>query len=154
GHETPTVTDPTRVVEELRLRPVVMLRGHGSVAIGKNLQDAFLLTDLLEEAVHCHLVRDQGAAPRPDAAAAKPDKAGPVARRRGPAHALFSRAHMQALVDAANADEEYRRHGGEGALTTTLTLALEGDGSPWTVHFAGGEITRLEAADDGEFAIA
>ena len=151
SHDTPTVTDPTKVVAELKLHPVVMLRGHGSVAIGKDLKEAFLLTDLLEEAVHCQLVRDQAGAPAAGAPA-KTEK--PVrALRTGPAHELFSRTHMQALVDAANADEEYRRHAGEGALTTSLTLRMEGDGAPWTVHFNAGAITRLEAADDGEFSI-
>jgi len=152
SHDTPTVTDPAKVVEELKLRPIVMLRGHGSVAIGKDLKDAFLLTDLLEEAVHCQLVRDQGVA-RPAAAESKAAKPAALPRRDGPAHPLFSRAHMQALVDAANADEEYRRHGRESALSTTLTLRMEGDGAPWTVHFDGGAITRLEQADDGEFSI-
>ena len=154
GHETPTVTDPTRVVDELKLRPIVILRGHGSVAIGKTLQDAFLLTDLLEEAVHCQLVRDQGVGNAAGVAAPKAEKPAPAARRDGPAHALFSRKHMQALVDAANEDKQYREQAKDGELTTTLTLAMEGDGSPWTVHFDGGEIIRLEPADDGEFSIA
>jgi L-fuculose-phosphate aldolase len=152
SHETPTVTDPTKVVAELKLRPIVILRGHGSVATGKNLQDAFLLTDLLEEAVHCQLIRDQGMG-RAAAPEAKAAKAAPLERRNGPAHALFSRAHMQALVDAANEDEQYRAHGKEGALTTSLTLRMDGEGGPWTVHFDGGAITRLESADDGEFSI-
>lgn len=152
GHETPTVTDPTRVVEELRLRPIVILRGHGSVAIGKSLQDAFLLTDLLEEAVRCQLVRDQGAA-RAVGAEPPAQKRAAAAQRSGPAHALFSRAHMQALVDAANADAEYREEAKAGELTTTLTLRMQGDGAPWTVHFDAGAITRLESADDGEFSI-
>jgi len=152
SHETPTVTDPAKVVEELKLRPIVILRGHGSVAVGKNLQDAFLLTDLLEEAVHCQLIRDQGVG-RPAAAEPKDNKTVAAARRNGPAHALFSRAHMQALVDAANADEQYRQQADEGELTTSLTLRMEGDGAPWTVHFDGGAITQLEAADDGEFSI-
>ena len=51
--DTPTVTKPQQVVEELKYHPVVIIKGHGTVAIGKNLQEAFLLTDLLEEAVHC-----------------------------------------------------------------------------------------------------
>jgi L-fuculose-phosphate aldolase len=152
SHETPTVTDPTQVVAELKLRPIVILRGHGSVATGKNLQDAFLLSDLLEEAVHCQLIRDQGAG-RAAASGEKTAKAAPLERRNGPAHALFSRAHMQALVDAANEDAQYRAHGQEGELTTSLTLRMDGDGAPWTVHFDRGAITRLESADDGEFSI-
>lgn len=155
-HETPTVTDPSQVVEELKLRPIVILRGHGSVAIGKDLQDAFLLTDLLEEAVHCQLVRDQGAGNAGAAAPRAPEKrAVKSSPADGAGHALFSRAHMQALIDSANADPEYQRESKEGNLTTTLTLRLEdGAGAPsWTVRFDGGAITGLDAADDGEFSI-
>ena len=53
---TPTVTDPAPVAEELRLHPVVILQGHGTVARGRDLLEAFLITDLLAEAVHCRLV--------------------------------------------------------------------------------------------------
>src|ERR1041384_6687683 len=37
AHKTPTCTDPPQVVAELKLRPIVILRGHGSVATGKTL---------------------------------------------------------------------------------------------------------------------
>ena len=55
-HDGPTVTDPAPVAEELRRHPVVILPGHGTVARGRDLQEAFLITDLLAEAVHCRLV--------------------------------------------------------------------------------------------------
>jgi len=55
---TPTVRDPAKVVEAIRDRPIVILKGHGTVAMGKDLRDAFLLTDLLEAAVHCQFLKD------------------------------------------------------------------------------------------------
>ena len=55
-HDGPTVTDPAPLAEELRKHPVVILQGHGTVARGRDLQEAFLITDLLAEAVHCRLV--------------------------------------------------------------------------------------------------
>ena len=150
--ETPTVTETGGVVEELRLRPIVILRGHGTVAIGHDLKEAFLLTDLLEEAVHCQLIRDQSAGrakPEPPGQA-KPGKAAQKAAGRYP---LFSREHMEALIERANSDPDYQRQSKEENLTTTLTLRLEESATPWTVHFDNGRITRLEAANDGEFAI-
>ena len=48
AQDTPTVTKPERVVEALKYHPIIILKGHGTVAIGKNFQDAFLFTDLLE----------------------------------------------------------------------------------------------------------
>ncbi len=55
---TPTVKDPAKVVEEIQNRPIVILKGHGTVARGKDLRDAFLLTDLLEGAIHCQFLKD------------------------------------------------------------------------------------------------
>ena len=55
---TPTVKDPTEVVEALQVRPIAILKGHGTVALGKDLRDAFLLTDLLEGAVHCQFLKE------------------------------------------------------------------------------------------------
>lgn len=148
--ETPTVTDPAQVVEELRLTPVVILQGHGTVAIGKDLQEAFLLTDLLEEAVQCQLLHSAGPgepAPRAPAKRAKTE-------HKSGGHALFSREHMEALIESANSDPEYQEEGKAGNLTTTLTLRLEETKTSWTVYFDNGTITRLDGADDGEFAIS
>ncbi len=152
--ETPTVTDTVRVVEELRLRPIVILQGHGTVAIGKDLKEAFLLTDLLEEAVHCQLVRDgiRGYG-EPDPAGA--GRAGePAASGESARHALFSRAHMEALIESANGDPDFKRKGSDAHLTTSLTLCLEETDVAWTVYFHDGGITRLEETDQGEFAIS
>ena len=55
-HDGPTVADPAPVAEQLRHHPVVILRDHGTVARGRDLREAFLITDLLAEAVHCRLV--------------------------------------------------------------------------------------------------
>jgi L-fuculose-phosphate aldolase len=152
--ETPTVTDTARVVEELKLRPIVILRGHGTVAIGKDLKEAFLLTDLLEEAVHCQLVRDGiGGRAEPETDEREPAKersaAGESAR-----YALFSRAHMEALIESANGDPDFKRKGSDAHLTTSLTLRLEEADGAWTVYFNDGGITRLEETDQGEFAIS
>jgi L-fuculose-phosphate aldolase len=149
--DTPTVTDPREVVENLRLSPVVIIQGHGTVAIGKDLQEAFLLTDLLEEAVQCQLLVDHSGGSEEPApkVKAKPGKA----KQQTGGHALFSREHMEALIESANADPEYKQQGKEGNLTTTLTLRMEGAPTPWTVHFDNGAITCLDAGGDGEFAI-
>ena len=149
--DTPTVTDPREVVENLKLSPVVIIQGHGTVAIGKDLQEAFLLTDLLEEAVQCQLLVDNDGAPdEPARPTAKPRKG----KQQTGGHALFSREHMEALIDSANSDPQYQHQSKEGDLTTTLTLSMEGAANPWTVHFDNGAITRLDAGGDGEFAIS
>ena len=75
---TPTVRDPAKVVEVIRNRPIAILKGHGTVARGKDLRDAFLLTDLLEGAIHCQFLKDgmssgeQSTAPQTKAVAGVP----------------------------------------------------------------------------------
>jgi L-fuculose-phosphate aldolase len=150
AQDTPTVTKPEKVVEALRYHPVAIVKGHGTVAIGKTFQEAFLLTDLLEEAVRCQFFKE-GIAPTREPAFE------PVKRARAPAdtkrYELFSREHMAELVAAANGDQEFRQAGAATDLTTSLTLNMEESGAAWTVKFRAGEITELNQQSDGEFLI-
>jgi L-fuculose-phosphate aldolase len=154
--ETPTVTRPEKVVEELQYHPIVILKGHGTVAIGQDFQEAYLLTDLLEEAVHCQILT--GRSPSSNEAQAIAD----AAKDGGNAlsvvnqcrYALFSPEHIDALVKSANADPLFRRFGTEAALTTSLTLHLEETDTSWTVNFFSGEIVDVSQKTAGEFLIS
>ena len=149
--DTPTVTKPEKVVEALKYHPVVIVKGHGTVAIGKNLQEAFLFTDLLEEAVHCQFFKERvGGAAVTSSAAASQSSTMPNGTRLP----LFSKQHMQTLVDNANQDSQFRAAGAETDLTTSLSLLLEESGDAWTVHFTDGAISDLQRGDDGEFLIS
>ncbi|HYA31082.1 MAG TPA: class II aldolase/adducin family protein [Acidobacteriota bacterium] len=152
AQDTPTVTKPERVVAELKYHPVVIVKGHGTVAIGKNFQEAFLLTDLLEEAVHCQFAKN-GRAMRGDTQADQPKQVSSQAANSRH-YELFSKAHMTALVDGANGDGEFRKFGGETNLTTSLTLHLEEKNAAWTVKFVDGEITECTESSNGEFMIS
>jgi len=151
--DTPTVTQPEAVVEALKYHPIAIIKGHGTVAIGKTFQEAFLYTDLLEEAVHCQFFQNGIGAARKldDTRPAAPVAASTEAEK---AFELFSQAHMTALVDSANRDSDFRQFGSETCLTTTLTLHLEEIDLAWTVHFVGGEITALKENSDGAFLIS
>lgn len=151
AQDTPTVTKPEKVVEELRYHPVVIVKGHGTVAIGKTFQEAFLLTDLLEEAVHCQFFKDGVSANRePASHPAKSER--PVAD--GKRYQLFSKEHMAALVESANGDGEFRKFAADTSLSTSLTLHMEENNTAWTVKFLAGEITELNQRSDGDFLIS
>jgi L-fuculose-phosphate aldolase len=150
--DTPTVTKPEKVVDELRYHPVVIIKGHGTVAIGRNFQEAFLLTDLLEEAVHCQFFKD-GVFKRMETQPSKNGKS-LASVAGGKSYELFSKDHMTALVNAANNDSQFRAHGGESSLTTSLTLFLDESQNAWTVKFVDGEITQLNQGDGGDFLIS
>ena len=153
--DTPTVTQPEQVVEELKYHPVVIIKGHGTVAIGKNFQEAFLFTDLLEEAVHCQFFKEGASATRTasmDPEGAANGKA--VLPVEGKPYALFSQEHMTELVERANQDSEFRQHGSETSLSTSLTLHLEEGDISWTVKFVAGEIIELNRGMAGDFMIS
>lgn len=151
AQDTPTVTKPEKVVEALKYSPVAIIKGHGTVAIGKTFQEAFLYTDLLEEAVRCQFFRDGVGAGSADAVFTQPQAEAPRSAR---IYELFSREHMTALIEAANSDADFRKFGGDTELTTSLTLNLEASTASWTVKFVAGEITNLAAQADGEFLIS
>jgi L-fuculose-phosphate aldolase len=154
AQDTPTVTQPEKVVEELRYHPVVIIKGHGTVAIGKTFQEAFLLTDLLEEAVHCQFFFKERVG-APTAAPGGAGSAEPVRPAQGgERYALFSKQHMQALVDSANQDAQFRSDGAATKLTTSLTLFLDDAENAWTVEFVDGAISELRRGDGGEFMIS
>lgn len=151
AQDTPTVTQPEKLVEALKYSPVAIVKGHGTVAIGKTFQEAFLFTDLLEEAVHCQFFKDSVSPSR--AVANSPSKKTSPAGA-GPRYELFSKEHMSALVADANGDGEFRQFGSDTALTTSLTLHLEESDAAWTVKFVAGEITALNEKSDGDFVIS
>ena len=151
AQDTPTVTKPEKVVEELKYHPVVIVKGHGTVAIGKHFQEAFLLTDLLEEAVHCQFFKERVSAPAATASAAALQSS---TIQNGTRLPLFSQQHMQTLVDHANQDAQFRAAGAETSLTTSLTLLLEESGDAWTVQFTDGAISDLQKGDGGNFLIS
>jgi L-fuculose-phosphate aldolase len=151
SQDTPTVTKPEAVVEALKYHPVAIIKGHGTVAIGKTFQEAFLYTDLLEEAVHCQFVQSGIAGElKPIGQTDAPVAAAAV----GKVYELFSRDHMAALVASANGDGNCRQFGGDTNLTTSLTLHMEDGDAAWTVQFVAGEITELTDKSDGDFLIS
>jgi len=153
--DTPTVTKPEKVVEELKYHPVVIIKGHGTVAIGKDFEEAFLLTDLLEEAVHCQFFHERVSKPAaaPDRSIT-PDEPAVATTSAGESYPMFSREHMTAMVECANRDSQFRAQGQETGLTSSLTLLLEETNATWTVNFVDGEITELIQGDGGEFMIS
>ena len=140
--DTPTVTKPEKVVEALKYNPVVIIKGHGTVAIGKTFQEAFLLTDLLEEAVHCQFFKD-GIRQR-DTADGRNRSATVAAAANGARYALFSREHMDALVDSANGDRRFspvwRRYAADDIAHACIWKKATWHGR---CNFIAGEITEL-----------
>jgi hypothetical protein len=154
AQDTPTVTKPEKLVEHLKYRAVVIIKGHGTVAIGRNFQEAFLLTDLLEEAVRCRFFTEPQKQSNVTSADFQLEQKEVVEAQTEKPYVLFSKEHMCALVERANHDSQFRSQGEETGLSTSLTLFLDEREAAWTVRFANGEITQLASGDDGEFRIS
>jgi len=150
--DTPTVTRPEEVVAKLKYHPVVIIKGHGTVAIGKTFQDAFLLTDLLEEAVRCQFYKEPVVSAEPTIQQSTSN--GAASQMRETRYELFSQQHMDALVECANHDDLFRQYGRDTDLSTSLTLQMDERDATWTVRFSSGEITELNEKSDGAFLIS
>jgi len=148
--ETPTVMDPEPVIAALKTNNLVVLKNHGTVAIADRFQDALSITEALEEAVKSaalgrlfdrNILDDLDAALRDDL---KCDQ---------PAYTMFSRAHIQAIVDLVNQDEFIAQKGKELDLTLKLAIKLDGSSEIFKFNFEKGKIIKLDTDGDAPFVI-
>ncbi|MHB8154533.1 MAG: class II aldolase/adducin family protein [Candidatus Omnitrophota bacterium] len=149
--ETPTVTAPEPVIAALKTNNLVVLKNHGTVAIADKFQDALSITEALEEAVKSaalgrlfdkDILDDLDMVLRDDL---KCDQ---------PAYAMFSRPHIQAIVDLVNQDEFISQKGKELELTVKLAIKLDDSGEVFKFNFEKGKIIKLDTDSDAPFVIS
>jgi len=149
--ETPTVTVLEPVIAALKTNNLVVLKNHGSVAIADKFQDALSITEALEEAVKSaalgrlfdkDLLDDLDTALKDDL---KYDQ---------PVYVMFSRPHIQAIVDLVNQDEFIQKKGKELDLTTKLAIKLDEHAEVFKFNFEKGKIIKLDADSDAPFVIS
>ncbi len=149
--ETPTVTDPAPVIAALKSNNLVVLKNHGTVAIAEKFADALAITEALEEAVKSAAVArllDKDVLDDLDAAL-KDDL-----KRSQPAYRMFSREHIQAIVELVNKDEFIAQKGKELDLTVQLAIKLDGTNDVYKFNFEKGRIVKLDADSDAPFVIS
>ncbi|MFA5144748.1 MAG: class II aldolase/adducin family protein [Candidatus Omnitrophota bacterium] len=149
--DTPTVTRPQEVISALKSNNLVVLKNHGVVAVGDKFEDALSLIEALEEAV------------RTAALARLFDKAilddldvelKQTLKKDDPAYEMFSRGHIQAIVDGVNKDDFIAQKGKELDLTVQLAIKLDGAGKAFKFNFEKGKIIRLDDDADAPFVIS
>ncbi|MFA5005790.1 MAG: class II aldolase/adducin family protein [Candidatus Omnitrophota bacterium] len=151
SQETPTVTSPQEVVDALKTNNLVVLKNHGTVAISDNFEDALSITEALEEAVKsAALARlfDKDFLDDLD----KGLKA--ELKRNDPLYEMFSRPHIQAIVDLVNKDEFIAQKGKEMGLTVKLAIRLDDSQQAYKFNFKEGQITELGSDDQAPFVIS
>jgi len=149
SQESPSVTKLEGVIEALQLSNIIILKEHGTVAIGDNLWDAFFLTELLEEtALMTFIERNLGVPPREDQGKPVPEKAAAPA-----AYPVFSKEHIEKIVTLVNQDEEARRLGRSTHLTVRYAIKLADTDQVYNFHFQDGEIIKVSHDEDADFII-
>lgn len=148
--DTPSVTRPGLIIQALKESNLVVLKNHGVVAVGDNFKDALSLIEILEEAVRtCAVARLFKKKILDDL-----DKELKETLCNGRAYTMFSREHIQAIVDLVNKDEFIAEKGKELDLTLQLAVKLDGSDACYKFTFEKGRITGLDADDNAPFVIS
>jgi len=149
--ETPTVTAPAPVIAALKANNLVILKNHGTVAIGDKFEEALSITEALEEAVKSAAVArlfDKNILDDLDLAL-KDDL-----KRNDPVYTMFSRPHIQAIVDLVNKDEFIAQKGKELRLTVQLAIKLDDTNAVFKFSFEQGKIVKLDNDSQAPFIIS
>ncbi|MFA5149332.1 MAG: class II aldolase/adducin family protein [Candidatus Omnitrophota bacterium] len=150
GQETPTVTQPGPVIEALRTNSLVVLKNHGTVAIADKFSDALNITEALEEAVRTIAVAKIFKQDILD----ELDKTIKQDLTANVALPMFSKEHIQAIVDLVNKDEFIASKGKELDLTVKLAIKLDGTDKAYRFNFEKGRIVKLDFDVDAPFVIS
>jgi L-fuculose-phosphate aldolase len=143
--DTPSVVKPELVVEALKTNNLAVLRRHGVVSIGDNFLDALHLIETLEEAVKtAGLARIFKQDMLDDL-----DKELKESLSDTKIYPMFSKEHIQAIVDLVNKDEFILRKGKELDLTVKLAIKMEESTDAYKFNFEEGKITKLEFSAAG-----
>jgi L-fuculose-phosphate aldolase len=148
--DTPAVSRPECVIEALKLNNLVVLKNHGVVAVGKTFKDVLHLIEALEEAVRTVATARLFKKEILDDL----DKEFFQTLRDERIYSMFSKEHIQAIVDLVNQDEFILTKGRELDLTLQLAIKVDDQNTVHKFTFEKGRITRLESDDQAPFVIS
>ncbi|MBL7151986.1 MAG: class II aldolase/adducin family protein [Candidatus Omnitrophica bacterium] len=144
--DTPAVTKPELVVGALKNNNLAVIKNHGAVAIAENFSDALYLIETLEEAVKTAAIARLFKKDVLD----ELDKGLKENFAQGhTAYLMFSREHIQAIVDLVNKDELIVKKGAELDLTTQVVIKMDGHNNVYKFNFEKGKIVRLDFSAEG-----
>jgi L-fuculose-phosphate aldolase len=143
--DTPSITKPELAVEALKISNIAVIKNHGVVSIADNFSDALYLIEVLEEAIKTAAVARLFNKDILDTL----DKDLKENLQQDNAYLMFSKEHIQAIVDLVNRDEFILQKGRELDLTVQLAIKLDGLDKTYKFNFEKGRIAKLDfyAAD-------
>ena len=146
--DSPSVTKLDGVIEALELSNIIILKEHGTVAIGNDLWDAFFLTEILEEtAMMTHLSKSLGENK------VKEEKEVSLKEETQVKYPAFSKEHIERIVTLVNQDEEAQRLGKSTHLTVKYAIKLMGSNQVYNFHFEDGKIVKVSNDEDADFLL-
>lgn len=148
--DTPAITDLEPVLQALKNSSIVVIKNHGVVSMAEKFSDALYLIEALEEAVKTAAVARLFKKDILDDL----DKELKTGFAQDNAFVMFSKEHIQAIVDLVNKDEVIAEKGRELDLTLELAIKLDASGLVYKFNFQKGEITELEFNEDAPFVIS
>ncbi len=147
---TPKVTDVKAIIDALHNSSVVVLGHHGVVAMGRDMKEAFGLTELLEEQVRVNFMA-QGLKLKPLVASQAPAPA------KSPAPAtlkMFSPEHIKILQDLVNNDAGVCALGEQLRMTCTLAVASDDSEEGVKFYYEKGRIVKTDTSREADFVIS
>ncbi|MCD6352634.1 MAG: class II aldolase/adducin family protein [Proteobacteria bacterium] len=133
------------VVDSLSNNKVIILQHHGVLAMGDTLQEAFLLTDLLETSAQTIIVsRNLGSIkPLPSAS---PKSKNSLFEKVEP----FSRSHQELICKVANSDDEMKTLGRSLNFTTTVAFRFTDLEKSWFFSIKQGKLSPEKETESPE----
>jgi len=143
--DTPITTDIDALLNAFKAANLVFLKNHGVVAVGDDLQEAFALVDVAEEAaqltINSMIIGKQTNRTADDR----------VAKNRAEALPVFSIEHMNRIRKLVNEDEEAQRLGQKADLTVNYAIKQLDDGKVFNIHFEKGKIVNITDDENADF---
>jgi len=150
---TPSVTDAKPVMEAFKKNNIVVLKNHGTVGMGKNLFDCFLLIQELENAVKIdaiyRLYKINGPVGAQNSVPLQSMEAHSIRK-----YQLFSKEQIDEIVRLVNTDSQLKELGEKTNMTMDLAVKLNETGQIYSFHFEKGSIVRVGNDDGAEFLIS
>lgn len=143
--DTPIVTDIKALTDAFETANLVLLKNHGVVAAGDDLQEAFALADVAEEAAQMTIHSMIIGRPAQGSHTERP------LERSAEALPVFSREHMTLIQKLVNEDEEAQKLGQATGLTVNYAIKQSDDGAVFNIHFENGKITKITNDEDADF---
>ncbi len=153
---TPTVTDVSPIIDELKSNNIVVLKNHGVLAVGKTLFEAFLLIQGLEESIKMDVVRQiyQRGPVVNDFAEEKTQCVKDAVQEEIKKYVLFSKEQIDEIVRLVNEDALLTEMGEKTSMTMDLAVKLNESGQVYSFSFENGKIVNVGNDEESEFLIS